>query len=140
MGSIELAALLWQERAAVEQLVETQESVQRVLDTYDVEAAFAGMAAVQEVLDELRPLLLLRDVEVAVVAEEWAAGDVALAGLPAHAPPGPWGDILTDHIDALRALARRAIEQRWDVERRAGAIGVTSAYRLPSGLREHAEG
>jgi hypothetical protein len=140
MGSIELTALLWQERAAVEQTVEAQGDVQRMLDTGDVHEVFAGISRVQEALDELRPVLLLRDVEVAVVVEEWAAGDVPLAGLPAHAPTGPWGDILTDHITALRALAAKAIEQRRDVELRAGAIGVTSAYRLPAGLREHAEG
>jgi hypothetical protein len=143
MGSIELTALLWEERAALEQLVEAQDAVQRTLDADDLQAVLSGIARVQDVLDELRPVLLLRDVEVSVVADEWAAGDAplaGLAGLAAHAPAGPWGDILADHLEALRALAARAIEQRRDVERRAAAIGVTTAYRLPPALRAHADG
>jgi GAF domain-containing protein len=77
---------------------------------------------------------------VSVVADEWAAGDAPLAGLAAHAPAGPWGDILADHLEALRALAARAIEQRRDLERRAAAIGVTTGYRLPTALRAHTDG
>jgi hypothetical protein len=139
MGTIELTALLWQERTAVERLVEAQAAVQRELDAGDVQAVFAGISRVQEMLDELRPVLLLRDIEVSVVADEWAAGDVPLAGLAEKAPAGPWGDILTDHLVALRTMSAQAVGHRRDVERRAAAIGVTSAYRLPSALEELAQ-
>jgi hypothetical protein len=140
MGTIELTALLWQERASVERLVEAQSAVQRALDADDVQAVLAGISRVQSELDDLRPVLLSRDIEVAAVADEWSAGDVPLAELAAHAPAGPWGEIVADHLVALQDLTERAVEQRRDVERRAAALGVTSAYRLPSALEEHCGG
>jgi hypothetical protein len=85
MGVNELSALLWRERAALEALLEAPESA--------VEAARAEMQAI----------VLLRDIEVATVGEEWGVNDADHAALCVHAPPGPWGWILTEHLTALDA-------------------------------------
>jgi hypothetical protein len=132
VGAIELTALLWREREAVQAVLERQQELAQVLCAPDGGRVDRAVSALQDVLDRLRPVVLLRDIEVAAVAEEWGVSEgLTVAALPRFAPPGPWGGIFSGHLDALRQLAERVVEQGRVIDAGLPAAGVGPAARLP---------
>jgi hypothetical protein len=113
VGAIELTAMLWREREALQAVLERQQDLVSALRAADPGGIDRAVSALEDVLDRLRPVILMRDIEVAAVAEEWGAEPgLSLARLPKVEPPGPWGEIFSAHLDALRHLAVRAVEQQ----------------------------
>ncbi len=149
--AIELTALLWREREALQAVVDRQQELAETIGaahpdpgrTGPPEAAGdVGRAAdaLEDAIGRLRPIVLMRDIEVAAVAEEWdAPAGVILAELPHFAPPGPWGDILADHLRALRNVARRCADAAREIEGLLQERGISRVPGLPGSAADYEE-
>ncbi len=100
----ELSHTLWRERRLLELLQYRLEVQQLVLTTGRSRWVDAATRDVEAVTTELRAVELERAVRVdAVAAELGLAGEPTL-GRIAGAVAAPWGDIMREHLDALRSL------------------------------------
>jgi hypothetical protein len=157
VGAIELTAILWREREAVQAVLERQQELVEALraavpgagdrgaahretgDRGSAERAWTDRASVEralaalgDVLDRLRPVVLTRDIEVSAVADEWGAPPgLALGGLPGSAPPGPWGGIFADHLRELSALAERSVALRRETHELLASLALDIEVRVP---------
>lgn len=105
MSANELSALLWKERELLELLQFKLEEEQLLL--VSGKSRWIGMATreVESVLEKVHAAGLARSVEAASVSEAWGLPtDAPLADIAAHAPQGPWTDILAAHLTALREI------------------------------------
>jgi hypothetical protein len=132
VGAIDLTALLWREREAMRAVLERLQELATALEAPDRGRVDTALSAFEDARDRLRPIVLARDIEVAAVEVEWRAPvGLTLADLPRYAPPGPWGEILADHLAALRALAAVIAGQRREVDRLLASRGMPGKVRLP---------
>jgi hypothetical protein len=131
MGANELSALLWRERASIEAAIALQGQLLAAFEANDLFQASEAVASVDAELSRLRSLILLRDIETESVAQEWDAPGTRLNQLPDHAPPGPWGEILADHLRELGSLAGQAVEQHDIIGRHPVAVGFSELGRYP---------
>jgi len=132
VGAIELTALLWREREALQTAVERQQQLLEALRESDGGAVDDSLAALARALDELRPVILERDIEITALADDWGVlTELTVALLPRFAPPGPWSRIFADHLDALTDLATRAVATGRTVDELLLRRGVTEGMRLP---------
>ncbi|WP_108252819.1 flagellar biosynthesis protein FlgN [Planctomonas deserti] len=143
MGAIELTALLWREREALEVVLERQHELADALRGSDRRRIDAALAAREGALGRLRPVVLSRDIEIVALADEWVVlPGLTLATLPRYAPPGPWGEIFTDHLRALSDLATRAVERGREIDallRSRGTAGMGEGLRLPVSPEDYTE-
>ncbi|WP_026532258.1 flagellar protein FlgN [Arthrobacter sp. H41] len=113
MGAHELSSLLWQERELLELLVFKLEEEQLLLTSGKTRWLHHATREVEQVLERLRNAGLARAVEVSGLAATWSTPENAtLRQLAAAAPDGPWGEILTAHLNAMTTLAAQIGELR----------------------------
>jgi hypothetical protein len=150
VGAIDLTATLWREREALQAVLERQQELAQGLRADrpggaglgepDPGALGRALDALEDAVDRLRPIVLLRDVEVVAAAEEWGApAGLGLGELPRYAPAGPWGEIVTDHLRALRDLAERSIGVGREVAGLLAARDLPRAPRVPVSPASYAE-
>lgn len=100
----ELSHTLWRQRRLLEVLLYRLELQQLVLTTGRTRWVEAATRDVETVTTELRAVELERAVRAATVAAELGlAGEPTLTRI-AEAAQAPWGDIMAEHLDALRGL------------------------------------
>lgn len=99
----ELSDILWHERDVLELLLFKLTTEQLLLTSGHTRYLHLASQEIAKVTDGLTELGLAQQVQAAAVARQWGAPQEAtLTQLIDHAPPeGPWGQILTDHRDAL---------------------------------------
>lgn len=113
MNANDLSALLWRERALLDQLVMKLETERFFLREGNLHWLGQSMAELRGVLERLRIEELERSVEVAILAREWSAPDsVTLGGLVAHAPTSVWAQTLSAHLTAMTVQAHRILAVR----------------------------
>ncbi|HSP76116.1 MAG TPA: flagellar protein FlgN [Cryobacterium sp.] len=113
MGVNELSALLWRERELLELLVFKLDEEQLLLTNGKTRWLQHGTREVEQVLGHVRDAGLARSVEVAAVSLEWGtAEDATLRELVAHAPAGPWSEIMAAHLKAMGELTTQIKELR----------------------------
>ena len=113
MGANELSALLWRERELLELLIFKLDEEQLLLTNGKTRWLQQGTREVEQVLGHVREAGLARSVEVAAVASEWGTEeDATLRELVAHAPVGPWTEIMASHLKALGELTTQIKELR----------------------------
>lgn len=111
MGAGDLSAALWQERRQLEVLLFRLESQRLHVEAHNLHWLGFTAAELESVLDRLRFDALARSVESAAVAAAWnVPAEATLGELIAAAPPGPWAEILSDHLAGLQDLRRRLAE------------------------------
>ncbi len=111
MGAGDLSAALWQERRQLEVLLFRLESQRLHVEAHNLHWLGFTAAELESVLDRLRFDALARSVESAAVAADWKVpAEAPLGELIAAAPPGPWAEILSDHLAGLQDLRRRLAE------------------------------
>lgn len=105
MSAQDLSALLWQERELLELLVFKLEEEQLLLTSGKTRWLHHATQEVEQVLGKLRDTGLARAVHASGVAAAWGVNDGAnLRELAAAAPEGPWGELLTAHLQAMTIL------------------------------------
>ena len=113
MGANELSALLWRERELLELLVFKLDEEQLLLTNGKTRWLQQGTREVEQVLGHVREAGLARSVEVAAVALDWGTSeDATLRELVAHAPAGPWAEIMAAHLKAMGELTTQIRELR----------------------------
>lgn len=111
MGAGDLSAALWQERRQLEVLLFRLESQRLHVEAHNLHWLGFTAAELESVLDRLRFDALARSVESAAVAAAWGVpAEATLGELIAAEPPGPWAEILSDHLAGLQELRRRLAE------------------------------
>ncbi len=130
MGANELSAVLWQERELLDVLefrLEAEQSLLSAGKTRWIQRASDEIAALTA---QIRKLNLVRDVEVAQLAEEWTLEDElpSLREIIAHAPDLVWHDIFSAHLTALLASIERI-----------GALRDTNDHMLRAAIRSTQE-
>lgn len=111
MGAGDLSAALWQERRQLEVLLFRLETQRLHVEANNLHWLGFTAAELEGVLDRLRFDALARSVESAAVAAAWnVPAEAPLGELIAAAPPGPWAEILSDHLAGLQDLRRRLAE------------------------------
>lgn len=97
--------MLWQERELLELLVFKLEEEQLLLTSGKTRWLHHATREVEQVLERLRDTGLARAVYAADVALQWGVHDSAsLRELAEAAPAGPWGELLTSHLQAMTVL------------------------------------
>lgn len=113
MGANELSALLWRERELLELLIFKLEEEQLLLRNGKSRWLQHATREVEQVMNLVREAGLSRSVEVSAMAANWGTSeDATLRELVAHAPAGPWGEILAAHLTAMIDLAAQIKELR----------------------------
>lgn len=114
MGANELSALLWQERELLDLLIFKLTEEQLLLTAGHTRWLQHATSEVEQVVRRLRTSSLSRAIDVAALAEEWnlATDEPSLNDLADAAPPGPWGDILRAHLEAIKAQTAQIKELR----------------------------
>jgi hypothetical protein len=105
--------LLWRERELLELLVFKLDEEQLLLTNGKTRWLQQGTREVEQVLGHVREAGLARSVEVAAVALTWGTTeDATLRELVAHAPAGPWAEIMAAHLKAMGELTTQIKELR----------------------------
>ena len=105
MGTQKLSALLWEERELLELLTFKLEEEQLLLTSGKTRWLQHATREVEQVLERLRAANLARTVAVSELAQEWGIPeDATLREIIAAAPPGPWTEIFTAHLQAMTEL------------------------------------
>ncbi|MET0725466.1 MAG: flagellar export chaperone FlgN [Leifsonia sp.] len=113
MGATELSAVLWHERELLELLLFKLEEQQLLLTAGKSRWIPFATREIEQVAERLRESGLGRSVELDTIAAEWGvAPEVTLRQLAEAAPPGPWGDILRDHLAAMTDLTTEITAMR----------------------------
>ena len=114
MGANELSALLWHERELLDLLIFKLTEEQLLLTAGHTRWLQHATSEVEQVVRRLRASGLSRAVDVAALAKEWnlATDEPSLNDLADAAPPGPWGDILRAHLEAMKAQTAQIKELR----------------------------
>jgi FlgN protein len=140
MGANELSALLWRERERLDLLVFKLTEEQLLLTTGRTRWLQHATSEVEEVVRRLRSAGLSRAIEVDAVAQEWnvTVDEPTLSDLADAAPPGPWGDILRAHLEAMSAQAAQIKELR-DVNESFLRFAARSTQETAAGLLPQAD-
>lgn len=102
MSAQDLSTLLWRQRGLLDMLTFKLEEEQLLLHAGKSRWIEFGTQEVQQVVQKLNAVVLAVTVESAVVAAEWGLpADSGLRALAAGAPKGPWGELLTNHLEAM---------------------------------------
>jgi hypothetical protein len=114
MGANELSALLWHERELLDLLIFKLTEEHLLLTTGRTRWLQHATSEVEQVVRRLRASSLSRAINVAALAEEWnlSTDEPLLKDLADAAPPGPWGDILRAHLEAMTAQTVQIKELR----------------------------
>lgn len=114
MGANELSALLWRERELLDLLIFKLTEEHLLLTTGRTQWLQHATSEVEQVVRRLRASGLARAIDVDALAEEWnlATDEPSLNDLADAAPPGPWGDILRAHLEAMTAQTAQVKELR----------------------------
>ncbi|MCC3283172.1 flagellar export chaperone FlgN [Arthrobacter caoxuetaonis] len=134
MGTQKLSALLWEERELLELLTFKLEEEQLLLTSGKTRWLQHATREVEQVLERLRVANLARTVAVSELAQEWGiAEDATLRQIIAAAPPGPWTEIFTAHLQALTELTVRIRDLR-DTNEQFLRTAARSAQETLAGL------
>jgi hypothetical protein len=129
MGLPEVSTILWRERHLLELLVFKLDAQQLLIGSGRDRWLNHASDELDAVLEELRHVELLRAVEVDAVAPSLGlAAGASLAEL-ADAAPTPFGDLLSQHRDALLELAAE-VKDRSRANRDALARGQAAVRDL----------
>lgn len=108
MSANELTALLWREREVLETVLFKLEEERMVLLSGRTRWLSRATSESLAIAKKAAELSLARTVEASALGVEWGAGDnPTLNELIACAPDHAWRDILTQHREALLALAEQ---------------------------------
>jgi hypothetical protein len=100
----EFCGVLWREREAVERVLFKVLCQQLVLRSGDNRWLVAANTEIELAVTDLRVVEVLRSAEADSLAAELGISSSPSLGQIAAAAPEPWGSILAEHRDALRAL------------------------------------
>lgn len=136
MGANELSALLWHERELLDLLIFKLTEEQLLLTAGHTRWLQHATSEVEQVVRRLRASGLSRAVDVAALAKDWnlATDEPSLNDLADAAPPGPWGDILRAHLEAMKAQTAQIKELR-DVNESFLRFAARSAQESAADLR-----
>jgi transposase len=105
--------LLWRERELLELMIFKLEEEHLLLTAGKSRWLEHATREVEQVMGRLRDAGLSRTVAVAALATEWdSSEDATLRELVAHAPAGPWAEILASHLQAMTELTGQIKELR----------------------------
>ncbi|MEB7505619.1 flagellar protein FlgN [Arthrobacter koreensis] len=134
MGTQKLSALLWEERELLELLTFKLEEEQLLLTSGKTRWLQHATREVEQVLERLRAANLARTVAVSELAQEWGiAEDATLRQIIAAAPPGPWTEIFTAHLQAMTELTFKIRDLR-DTNEQFLRTAARSAQETLAGL------
>ena len=105
MSMEDLSSVLWRERELLEMLAYKLEVEQLVLASGRTHWLAAAAREVEQVLERIREIELLRSVEVEVVATALGLADDASLQQIADASDEPWRSIWLDHREAFTSTA-----------------------------------
>ncbi|MGO4296676.1 flagellar protein FlgN [Glutamicibacter sp. MCAF14] len=101
----ELSGLLFEERETLELLRFKLEELNLLLVAGKAEWVARATSEIEKVLERVHHVGLKRALVARQVASDWDISPGAtLSELAEHAPDGPWGEILTSHLGALREI------------------------------------
>ncbi|MCU1636144.1 MAG: flagellar biosynthesis protein FlgN [Cryobacterium sp.] len=134
MGANELSASIWRERELLELLIFKLEEEQLLLTAGKTRWLQHATREVEQVIERMREANLGLSVEASAVGREWGADEGAtLRELIAHAPAGPWGEILMSHLNAMTQLTTE-IKGLRDVNEQFLRAAARSTLETLSGL------
>lgn len=103
MGTNELSALLWKERELLELLHFKLEEEHLLLVSGKSQWISLATREIENILEKVHAAGLNRALEASQVATQWGIDAASpLSRIIEAAPAGPWNDILTAHLTALR--------------------------------------
>lgn len=106
MGTNELSVLLWKERELLELLQFKLEEQHLLLVAGKSRWIDLATREIESVLEKVHTAGLVRAMEASGVAAAWGiADDSSLAEIIDSAPEGPWKEIFTAHLGALRSTS-----------------------------------
>lgn len=106
MGTNELSVLLWKERELLELLQFKLDEQHLLLVAGKTQWIDLATREIESVLQKVHTAGLVRGMEASNVAVEWGAPvDSAFAQIIEFAPEGPWKEIFTAHLGALRSTS-----------------------------------
>lgn len=106
MGTNELSVLLWKERELLELLQFKLEEQHLLLVAGKSQWIDLATREIESVLEKVHTAGLVRSLEASNVAVAWGnSGDSSLAQIIDSAPEGPWKEIFTAHLLALRSTS-----------------------------------
>ena len=110
MSMEDLSSVLWRERELLETLLYKLEVEQLVLASGRTHWLAAAAREVENILDRIRDVEVLRAVEVEAVAQELGLESNASLQEIAAASAEPWGSIWLDHREAFIAVTLQITE------------------------------
>jgi flagellar biosynthesis/type III secretory pathway chaperone len=138
MGANDLSTFLWHERELLELLIFKLEEEQLLLTAGKTKWLQHATREVEQVVQKLREAGLARAVEASRTALAWGAKeDASLGELADAAPPGPWGDILRAHLEAMGSQTSQ-IKQLRDANERFLRAAVRSTQETAAALQPDA--
>lgn len=103
MGTNELSALLWKERELLELLHFKLEEEHLLLVSGKSQWIALATREIENILEKVHAAGLSRALEASQLASNWGLDAASpLSKIIEAAPPGPWNEILTAHLTALR--------------------------------------
>lgn len=103
MGTNELSALLWKERELLELLHFKLEEEHLLLVSGKSQWIPLATREIENILEKVHAAGLSRALEASQLASTWGIDAASpLTRIIEAAPPGPWNEILTAHLTALR--------------------------------------
>ncbi|GAA3323874.1 flagellar protein FlgN [Paeniglutamicibacter sulfureus] len=103
MGTNELSALLWKERELLELLHFKLEEEHLLLVSGKSQWIPLATREIENILEKVHAAGLARALEASQLASTWGIDAASpLSRIIEAAPPGPWNEILTAHLTALR--------------------------------------
>ncbi len=137
MSMEDLSSVLWRERELLEMLAYKLEVEQLVLASGRTHWLAAAAREVEQVLERIREIELLRSVEVEVVATALGLADDASLQQIADASDEPWRSIWLDHREAFTSTATQ-IRQLSESNRELLTAGYHAAQATLLSLSEGA--
>jgi hypothetical protein len=135
MSMEDLSSVLWRERELLEMLAYKLEVEQLVLASGRTHWLAAAAREVEQVLERIREIELLRSVEVEVVASELGLPENASLREIADASDEPWRSIWLDHREAFTSTATQ-IRQLSESNRELLTAGYHAAQATLLSLSE----
>ena len=134
-----LSQVMWRERELLEELWFDLEVEQLILASGRTRWLMRAANEVESLLGDLRRTEMMRAVAAdAVAAQVGATSNPSLRALAAAAP-GPWGEILEEHREALVVMSKQ-ISALADTNRELITTGYRSARETLMALGEATEG
>lgn len=135
MGANELSSMLWRERELLDLLTFKLVEEQLLLTAGKSQWLQHATREVDQVVAQLRTTGLARAVEASALAVEWGLSpESTLRELAAGAPPGPWGDLLAGHLEALNSQTA-VIKSLRDSNEQFLRAAARSAQETAAGIR-----